>query len=288
MKKLTILLLVAILLTACQPAATPQPTAFPPTEPTISQQDLVNAWQEALNNGEIDVALSYLTEDAVVKISPAGPEGDAVFTGHTEIRGWYETMTAAKGITTLTDCKEDSESMSCLDTYSDEGLKSLGVDFIAGEWVGTFKDGKIQSYTFTVNPESLAKLAPPAEPTPEPPKELVIVNLPGTYKTMVGPEGAVYGIETGSYLLRLRDDLRWFVVDPKDDFIYVQGYYTYTADQIVIRGTGGPVIGSCSAIENTYGWTAEGATLTFTPINVDAKCEGEKFFFTSNPLTLQP
>jgi hypothetical protein len=33
MKKFALLLLVAILLTACQPAATPQPTAIPVTEP---------------------------------------------------------------------------------------------------------------------------------------------------------------------------------------------------------------------------------------------------------------
>lgn len=288
MKKLILLLFVATLLAGCQPTTAPPPTAAPLTEPPPSPQEVVNSWLEAVNQGDIDTALSYLAEDAAVTISPAGPEGDAVFTSHTEIRRWYETMTAAKGITTLSDCKVDGESMSCLDTYADEGLKSMGVDFIVGEWAATFEDGKIQSYTFSANPESLAKLAPPAEPKPEPTKELVIVNLPGTYKAMIGPEGAAYGIETGSYLLRLRDDLRWFVVDPKDDFIYVQGYYTYTADQIVIKGTGGPMIGSCSAIENTYGWTAEGAALTFTPIRVDAKCEGEKFFFTSNPLALQP
>jgi hypothetical protein len=36
LKKLALLLFVAILLAACQPAATPQPTAVPPTEPPTS------------------------------------------------------------------------------------------------------------------------------------------------------------------------------------------------------------------------------------------------------------
>jgi ketosteroid isomerase-like protein len=76
----TLLLFVAILLTACGPAS----------------QSLANSWQEALNKGDIDAALSYLAEDAVVTIKPAGPEGDAVFTGHAEIRGWYETLTAQR------------------------------------------------------------------------------------------------------------------------------------------------------------------------------------------------
>jgi len=286
MKKLTLLLFIAILLTACQPAATPQPTTIPPTEPPLSPQDIANSWQEVLNKGDIDATLSHLAEDAVVKISPAGPEGDAVFTGHTEIRGWYETLAAGKGITTLSDCKVNSETITCLDTYTDEGLKSMGVDFIEGEWVAVIKEGKIQSYTFTTTPESLAKLAPPPEPTPAPTQELVITQLTGIYKTSVGPNA--YDIEPIQYLLELRKDLRWFVRDPNDGFVYVQGYYTSTPDQIVIKGTGGPVIGSCVNIENTYGWSAEGDKLTFTAISVDAKCEGQTFFFTQKPFTLQP
>src|SRR3990172_7293532 len=165
MKKLTLLLFVAILLTACGPAATPQPTAIPPTAPPLSPQDIADSWQEALNKGDIDAALSYLAEDATVNIVPPGPDGDGVYTGHAEIRGWYETLTAGKGITTLSNCKVDGETITCLDTYADEGLKSLGVDFIEGEWVAVINDGRIQSYTFTMTPESLAKFPPPPEPT---------------------------------------------------------------------------------------------------------------------------
>ena len=166
MKKLVLLLFVAILLTACGPAP----------------QDVANSWQEALNKGDIDAALSFLSEDAVVTISPAGPEGDAVFTGHTEIRGWYETIKTGKGITTLSNCKVDGETVTCLDTYADEGLKSMGVDFIEGEWKAAVRDGKILLYTFTTTPESLAKLAPPPEPTLSAPVEA----LAGSIDDLVG------------------------------------------------------------------------------------------------------
>jgi hypothetical protein len=280
MKKLTLLLFIALLLTACQPAATPQPTPIPPTKaPTL--QDVANAWLAALNKGDIEAALSYLADDATVTIIPPAA-GDGVYTGHGEIRGWYTSLVAGKGVTTLSDCRVDGETVTCLDIYADEGLKSMGVDFIEGSWVADIRNGMIQSYTFTMTPESLAKFPPPPEPT----QELVITQLAGIYKTSIGPN--TYDIEPGQYLLKLREDLRWFVVDPNDGFIYVQGYYTNTADQIVIKGTGGPVIGSCVNIENTYGWTAEGADLTFAPINVDAGCEGQKFFFTTNPFVLQP
>ncbi|HRJ42427.1 MAG TPA: nuclear transport factor 2 family protein, partial [Caldilineaceae bacterium] len=77
-----------ILLSACQ--SLPQPLAMA----------VINSWQEALNKGDIERALSYVAEDASVTISPAGPEGDAVFHGHAEIRGWYDTLVGAKGITT--------------------------------------------------------------------------------------------------------------------------------------------------------------------------------------------
>jgi len=184
MKKLTLLLFITILLTACGP--TPQSVA--------------NSWQEALNKGDIDAALSYLAEDAVVKISPAGPEGDAILTGHAEIRGWYETLTAGKGVTTLSNCKVNGETITCLDTYIDEGLKSMGVDFIEGEWVATINDGKIQSYTFTASPASLAKFPPPPEPTTAP---ATVAALPSITPTL-SSESPVGSIEDVIGIWRIR------------------------------------------------------------------------------------
>jgi len=146
----TLLGILVILLSACGPAP----------------QSVVNSWQEALNKGDIDAALSYLADDATVTIAPPGPDGDGVYNGHAEIRGWYETIAAGKGTGALKDCKIEGETVTCVSTYADEGLKAMGVDFIEGDWVATMRDGKIQSYTFTITPESMAKFPPPPEPTP--------------------------------------------------------------------------------------------------------------------------
>jgi hypothetical protein len=151
MKKLTLFLLIATLLTACGPAP----------------QSVVDSWAEAMNAGDMDKALSYLAEDAVVTIVPA-MEGDGVYNGHAEIRGWYEPLLSSKGVTILSECSLDGETLTCLDTYADEGLKSMGVDFLEGEFVAVVREGKIQSYMLTITPESLAKFPPPPEPTPEP------------------------------------------------------------------------------------------------------------------------
>jgi hypothetical protein len=162
MKKLFLLLLVAIMLTACGP----------------KPRDLVNSWQAALNKGDIDAALSYLADDATVTIAPPA-DGDGVYTGHAEIRGWYETIVSGKGKGTLTNCKADGETITCTSTYADEGLKAMGVDFIEGTWVAFIRDGRIQSYTFTITPESLAKFPPPPTEPPAPtPTEPPIVVAP--------------------------------------------------------------------------------------------------------------
>ena len=113
-----------------------------------------------MNKGDVDTALSYLAEDATVTVIPSG-DGDGIYNGHAEIRGWYETIASGKGSGSLRDCKMDGDALKCISTYADEGLKSIGVDSIEGTWNAIIRDGKIQSYTFTVSEESLAKFPPP-------------------------------------------------------------------------------------------------------------------------------
>lgn len=168
MKRLTILWIFAILLTACGP----------------KPQDIVDAWQEDLNKGDIEAALSHLADNVVVSITPPGPGEDGVYEGQDEVRGWYETIVAGKGVGALNDCQVDGDTYTCVSNYTDEGLKSIGVDFIEGSWVAVVHDGKIQSYTFTISPESLAKFPPPPTATPaEPLVEEVPIT---TSETIVG------------------------------------------------------------------------------------------------------
>jgi hypothetical protein len=168
MKKFAIFCFVAILLTACGP----------------KPQDIVDAWQEDLNKGDIEAALSHLADDVVVSITPPGPNGDGVYEGKDEVRGWYETIVAGKGTGTLSGCQADGDTFACVSSYADEGLKAIGVDFIEGSWVAVVQDGKIQSYTFTISPESLAKFPPP--PTAAPAEPLVDEVRITAAETLVG------------------------------------------------------------------------------------------------------
>jgi hypothetical protein len=82
-------------------------------------------------------------------------------TGKEEIRAWYESIVKANGVGTLTDCTVEGEVVTCTDTYTDDDLKAMGADALVAEWAAVVRDGKIQSYTFTMSQESLAKLGFP-------------------------------------------------------------------------------------------------------------------------------
>jgi hypothetical protein len=126
---------------------------------------VVDAWHDALNAYDIDTALSYLADGAVITFVPPLAES-GVFSGQEEIRGLYEGFVAANFACTLSDCRVDGETVTCINTYTDDGLQAMGVDLIEGEWLGIVRDGKIQSYTFTITPESLAKFPPAPEAMP--------------------------------------------------------------------------------------------------------------------------
>ncbi len=206
MKKLALLLFVGVLLTACGP----------------KPEDLVASWQEAINKGDIDAALSYLANDATVTIIPPA-EGDGIYNGHEEIRGWYETMVAAKGQGTTDNCRVDGESVTCRDTYTDEGLKGMGVDFIEGEYAAVVQDGKIQSYTFTISPESLAKFPPP-EP---------VETLAGSITDLLG----VWWFPQGGMMIEFKKDGTYRVFSGSAAIGQIdEGPYTFDAGKITAIG----------------------------------------------------
>ena len=129
---------------------------------------IINSWVEALNAGDIDAALSYLADDAVVQIVPPAPGTSGIFTGKGEVRGWYETIVGQNGVTSLSDCQVDGETVTCVNTYAEDSFRSLGIDSGVGEWVTVVREGKLHSYTFTMSDESLealmAAMAPPVMP----------------------------------------------------------------------------------------------------------------------------
>ena len=128
---------------------------------------VITAWQDAMNAGDADAALAWLADDAFITLVPPPMEGhDGVFRGKEEIRAWWEGLYAANGASTLSNCQVADETITCILTYTDDSLQSIGVDSIDNEFVVIVRDGKIQTYTATITPESLAKFPPPPETMP--------------------------------------------------------------------------------------------------------------------------
>jgi hypothetical protein len=119
---------------------------------------IIDAWVADLNAGDIDAALSYLVDDAVVTIVPPTPGTSGVFSGKGEIQGWYEGIVGEHGVTTLSDCQVDGETVTCANTYTGDSCTSMGIDFVVAEWVAVVRDGKLHSYTWTMTDGSLAAL----------------------------------------------------------------------------------------------------------------------------------
>jgi hypothetical protein len=119
---------------------------------------VVNAWVAALNAGDIDGALSYVADDAVVTIVPPQPGTSGAFAGKEEIRGWYEGIVGEHGVTILSDCQVDGETVTCVNTYAADSITAMGLDSLVAEWVALVRDGKFQSYSWTITEESLAEL----------------------------------------------------------------------------------------------------------------------------------
>ena len=138
------LLVILLGLSACQPT---------PAE------SIVQGFIDAQNAGDVEGALAFLADNAVIQlVPPPVEEDDGVFTGKEEIRDWYETLVSLHGKGELSDIEVEGDQVTAILTYSDDSLKQIGVDSIDNEWVVSIQDGKIQGYTATLTEASLAEL----------------------------------------------------------------------------------------------------------------------------------
>ncbi len=142
------LLLILLGLGACQP-----------TSVETQAESIVQGFLDTQNAGDVEGALAFLSEDAVIQLVPPPLEGDdGIFTGKEEIRAWYKNLVSLHGTGELSNVGVAGDQFTAILTYSDDSLKQIGVDAIDNEWVVTIQDGKIQGYTATLTEASLAEL----------------------------------------------------------------------------------------------------------------------------------
>jgi hypothetical protein len=131
--------------------------------PTPDPESVVESWNDALNVGDVDAALEYLEENAVVTIVPPPAGMSGIFTGKEQIRGWYEGNAALNGFNEIVEIQVTGNKVNWTSKFGMDEWRKIGVESLDVLGEGVIVNGKFQSYTITIPPESLAKLPPPPE-----------------------------------------------------------------------------------------------------------------------------
>lgn len=111
---------------------------------------------KATNAGDIDAAMNYFADEAVVKLAiPGAPE---TYTGAAQIRSWLEGLARLRweGQVEILNV-EGNMVTSRIKTWMDP-TRAAGIAPLEGMEQYTFRDGKIVDYTWTPTEETVAKL----------------------------------------------------------------------------------------------------------------------------------
>jgi ketosteroid isomerase-like protein len=132
--------------------------SMPAFAQTNDPESVIRGIVEALNSGDIDSALNLVAEDSVITLFPAPPGTNGVFVGKEEIRGWWESFTAAHGSSEITSFSAQGNTATWKATVSDDILQSLGLGSAEFDGVGIVQNGLLKTYAWSMTDEAMAAL----------------------------------------------------------------------------------------------------------------------------------
>ena len=119
---------------------------------------ILDGFHDGMNRGSVDNALSYVAQDAVFKVNAAPIAGvNGVYVGHTEIGEWLSEVVDSGGNTNVFGMEISGDRLTCLLSYQDDSIMSLGLGFLDMEEVTVLSNGEIQSYTLSWLPSEEAR-----------------------------------------------------------------------------------------------------------------------------------
>ena len=134
----------------------------------MAPEDVVKAMIEAESAGDVEAQVALFADDAVYAVLPPPPDMPEPIVGTDAIRARRAGIEAVNAESTTEITRVDGNIVTTLSRYTDDDLKSMGLDYIEGVEEYVIEDGKITSYTWTGTDESLAKMMaimpPPALP----------------------------------------------------------------------------------------------------------------------------
>ncbi|MEZ4865265.1 MAG: nuclear transport factor 2 family protein [Caldilineaceae bacterium] len=138
---------------------TPGQVTAQPAAPQVDPGAVVRAIFVALNSGDVDGALAYVADDAVLTFSPPPPGVNPSLVGKAEIRTWWETFVGWHPETEIIDLTVKGNMVMMTSYVSEDGFRALGVAPMRSELVAIVQEGLLRAYTVTFSKESQAKLA---------------------------------------------------------------------------------------------------------------------------------
>jgi hypothetical protein len=135
----------------------------------MTPEEVVTTMIEAENASDLEAQVALFADDAVYAVLPPPPDMPEPIVGTDAIRARRAHVAAVNGESSTEITQVDGNIVTTLSRYSDDGIKSMGLDYIEGVEEYVIEDGKITSYTWTMTDESLAELmaAMPPEALPE-------------------------------------------------------------------------------------------------------------------------
>src|SRR4051794_3958647 len=117
---------------------------------------VVRAFDAACNADDLDGALALFADEAVVRQTPAPPDGGE-YRGQAQIRHWLEPQLIGFHADSR-DHRVSDETVTWTAMVTAEMLRRAGLaDPVRAEAEAVVRDGKITAFTVANNPEDLAR-----------------------------------------------------------------------------------------------------------------------------------
>ncbi len=121
-------------------------------------ESVVRAQTDAFNAGDVDGAMAYFADNAVVT-DVAGPPGHkVVHTGKAEIRAFVLQGLAGHPLTQIESVQVSGDTATVRVLVANDDFRKAGFASLEGTGVLVVRNGKIITFTRDLTPESTAKL----------------------------------------------------------------------------------------------------------------------------------
>jgi hypothetical protein len=124
-------------------------------EPVIFAHQFEKAW----NQQEYMEVINYFAPDAILEISPPLPNGQDIYSGLEEVGGLVREMILGYH-SDSTDYRtegDDADTVSWLTTIESDLFRRIGAPTVDATVRLTVRGNRVQTYTLTLSPESVAK-----------------------------------------------------------------------------------------------------------------------------------